>query len=195
MTAHGKKTNHRQSLALALIGGGLLLLGIAALVSLLGSNPGARAGAAAVVIPAEVDFPAPQLELTDLQGAPVSLADFSGQVVLVNNWATWCPPCKAEIPALTRFYEKYKDRGFVLLGVMADEMTLPELEEFAKQYGLRYPVIKLDYEVGDHFGLPAGFPTTYVYDRTGHLRFEEKRAIREASFEKLLVELLAEPAG
>ena len=54
-------------------------------------------------------------------------------------------------------------------------------------------VIKLDYEVGDHFGLPSGFPTTYVYDRTGHLRFEERRAINEAKFGRLLEELLAEP--
>jgi thiol-disulfide isomerase/thioredoxin len=137
----------------------------------------------------------PGVTFVDMDGRAITPDDLRGKVVAVNFWATWCPPCKAEIPALTRFYEKYKDRGFVLLGVMADEMTLPELEEFAKQYGLRYPVIKLDYEVGDHFGLPAGFPTTYVYDRTGHLRFEEKRAIREASFEKLLVELLAEPAG
>jgi cytochrome c biogenesis protein CcmG, thiol:disulfide interchange protein DsbE len=136
----------------------------------------------------------PGITFVDMDGQAITPDDLRGKVVAVNFWATWCPPCRAEIPALTRFYEQYKDRGFVLLGVMADEVSVPELEEFSRSTGLRYPVIKLDYEVADHFGLPAGFPTTYVYDRTGHLRFEEKKAIRESKFRDLLEELLAEPA-
>jgi hypothetical protein len=70
---------------------------------------------------------------------------------------------------------------------------LPQLEQFAEKYGLRYPVIQLDHEVGKAFGIPRGFPTTYVYDRTGRLRFEEPRAIRESAFQVTLEELLAEP--
>ncbi|HTM23446.1 MAG TPA: redoxin domain-containing protein [Kofleriaceae bacterium] len=136
----------------------------------------------------------PGITFVDMEGQAFAPADLAGKVVVVNFWATWCPPCKAEIPALTRFYEKYRDRGLVLLGVVADEVTVPELEEFAAANQLRYPVIKMDYDVTDSFGLPAGFPTTYVYDRTGHLRFQESRQIRESKFDGVLRELLDEPA-
>jgi thiol-disulfide isomerase/thioredoxin len=136
----------------------------------------------------------PAVTFVDTEGQAITPDQLAGKVVAVNFWATWCRPCATEIPALTRFYERYKDQGFVLLGVMADEVDNSELERFASQYGLRYPVIRLDFEVGDAFGMPAGFPTTYVYDRSGRLRFEEKRAIREARFELVVDELLAEPA-
>lgn len=136
----------------------------------------------------------PGVTFVDSEGQAITPEQLEGKVVAVNFWATWCHPCKVEIPALTRFYERYQDKGFVLLGVLADDVDNTELEAFAREFGLRYPVIRLDYEVGDAFGLPRGYPTTYVYDRTGRLRFEEMRAIREAPFEKLITELLAEPA-
>ncbi len=136
----------------------------------------------------------PGITFVDAEGQAITPEQLIGKVVAVNFWATWCHPCKIEIPALTRFYERYKDQGFVLLGVLADDVDNTELEAFAREFGLRYPVIRLDYEVGDAFGLPRGYPTTYVYDRAGRLRFEEMRAVREAPFEKLIKELLAEPA-
>ena len=67
-----------------------------------------------------VDFPAPGIELTDLVGNPVALADYRGQVVLLNNWATWCPPCVQELTVLDRLYKTYRDKGLVVVA-LSDE--------------------------------------------------------------------------
>jgi len=135
----------------------------------------------------------PEVTFVDTDGRAITPEELSGKVVAVNFWATWCGPCKSEIPTLTRLYERYRERGFVLLGVMNDDVDNSELEAFARQYGLRYPVIRLDYDVGDAFGLPAGFPTTYIYDRSGHLRYDKMGAVREREIEQLLGDLLADP--
>ena len=111
-----------QILAMALIGAGLVVVGVVAFVLL--SKPPATASDApslSSAIPARVDSPAPALSLTDLQGQPVSLADYQGQVVLVNNWATWCPPCKAEMPVLKAYYEDHRRQKFVIIGIEAGE--------------------------------------------------------------------------
>jgi thiol-disulfide isomerase/thioredoxin len=78
-----------------MIGTGLLLLGVVTLVVLPKPEAAAGSGSGYSSIPIEVNYPSPELSLTDLQGLPVSLEDHLGKVVLVNNWATWCPPCKA----------------------------------------------------------------------------------------------------
>jgi thiol-disulfide isomerase/thioredoxin len=70
-----------------------------------------------LAVPAKVNFPAPELTLMDLQGRARSLADYRGQVVLINLWATWCPPCKEEMPTLQAFYEQHKERGFVIVAI------------------------------------------------------------------------------
>ncbi|HSQ40546.1 MAG TPA: TlpA disulfide reductase family protein, partial [Anaerolineales bacterium] len=72
-------------------------------------------------IPAEVNYPAPELALENLNGGTESLADFLGKVTLVNNWATWCPPCKAELPTLVAFYNEHAAEGFVIIGIEAGE--------------------------------------------------------------------------
>lgn len=186
----------RRGLVLAALAGGALALSCGG-DSDSGGIPGVKSARAACKSEAGKSGGSeclPGITFVDTDGQAITPDQLAGKVVAVNFWATWCHPCKVEIPALTRLYEKYKDQGFVLLGVMGDDVGNPELEAFSREFGLRYPVIRLDYEVGDAFGLPRGYPTTYVYDRTGRLRFDEMRAIREAPFEKLIRELLAEPA-
>ncbi|HEX9333586.1 MAG TPA: TlpA disulfide reductase family protein, partial [Anaerolineales bacterium] len=68
-------------------------------------------------VPVKVSFPAPKLTLTDTQGISHSLADYRGQIVLVNLWATWCPPCKEEMPTLEAFYNKHKEEGLEIIAV------------------------------------------------------------------------------
>src|SRR5215211_5577450 len=74
-------------------------------------------------VPVKVNFSAPELTLMDTQGISRSLADYRGQVVLVNLWATWCPPCKEEMPALQSFYDKYRGKGFVVIGINDGDPT------------------------------------------------------------------------
>ncbi len=94
-------------------------------------------------IPApQAGFLAPDFTLTTLEGETVSLSDFRGQAVLVNYWATWCPPCKAEMPAMQRTYEAYRDQGFVVLAVNAtNQDALADVEAFVREYGLTFPVL------------------------------------------------------
>ena len=165
-------TTRLKPLPLVLIGVGLVLLGVLAWVLLprLGgvlskSNIGDQARA----IPVEVNFPAPELSLTDLQGNAVSLADFRGKVVLVNNWATWCPPCKAEMPSLQTYYEKNKDRGFEIVAIEAGE-PVDEVAAFVGRLGLTFKV----WPDLEQKALAAfrgySLPNTYVIDEGGQVR-------------------------
>ena len=183
---------------LALAGAGLLILGILAGVLLLqnktgtgSSQPDSENVELPSVVPAQVNFPAPDLSLNDVEGNPVSLADYRGQVVLVNNWATWCPPCKAEMPALQAYYEDHQDQGFVLVAIEAGEPA-DEVAQFASDYGLTFPVW-LDpdsaaLEAFNNFTLPS----SYVIDAQGTVRLAWSGAISREMLEKYLTPLLEE---
>jgi peroxiredoxin len=189
MKLRRKRSNQSQVLALALIGGGLLLLGTAALVLLPRPDTNAGTEALGLVIPAEVNFPAPHLELTDLQGAPVSLADFSGQVVLLNNWATWCPPCKAEMPTLQAYYEDYQAQGFTIVAIEAGEPRA-EVADFVRSYGLTFPVWPDPTQMALSAFRNDALPSTYVIDRDGAIRLTWNGAITRQALEKYVTPLL-----
>ena len=113
--------------AVALLGAGALLYGILVF----------RSGSNTPVTPA----PAPALTLPDLTGKPVSLSDYKGKVVLVDFWATWCDPCLAEMPDLKEVHEKYKDRGFAILGVSVDEDGPEAVAAFARENSVPYQLL------------------------------------------------------
>lgn len=116
-------------------------------------------------------FAAPDFQLPLLGGGEVALADLRGNVVIVNLWASWCPPCRAEMPALQEVYEAYRDRG---LEVLAVNTTYQDSEgaaaRFVQEYGLRFPV-PLD-QTGDvsRSYLLRALPTTFFIDRDGVIR-------------------------
>ncbi len=111
--------------------------------------------------------PAPIFELPDINGKKVSLADFKGKVVLINFWATWCGPCKAEMPSLNNLYAAFKNEGFVVLAVSLDPSEKP-VRSFVAEKGLAFPVL-MDPEKEVYFDLYAAFamPTSFLIDRKG----------------------------
>lgn len=137
----------------------------------------------------------PDLGYVDTDGTAWTREGLAGKVVMVNFWATWCAPCKAEIPALTATYRRHASEDFVLLGVMMDSDDVSEqaLATFAQSVGLDYPVVPIDSEIWSAFDAPDALPMTFIYDRTGKLRLRHRGALSEGQLEGIVQELLAEP--
>ena len=119
--------------------------------------------------PPQVDGPAPPFTLNDVEGHPVSLTDYKGKIVLLNFWATWCEPCKKEMPEIQAAYEQYKDRGFVVLGVNFGENPDPAVS-FVHHGRLTFPVL-LDRKVNvaERYGV-LGLPVSFFIDADGMIR-------------------------
>lgn len=113
---------------------------------------------------------APDFELLDLDGTPVKLSDYRGKVVLVNIWATWCPPCVRETPRLVRVYDAYRDQGFVLLGVNTTyQDKVEDVRKFARSEQISYPIL-LDTEgKASETYVSRLMPTSYLIDRDGKI--------------------------
>jgi peroxiredoxin len=112
---------------------------------------------------------APAWELTDLEGKTVHSADFKGKVVVLDFWATWCPPCRAEIPDFIVLENKYSDKGLAVIGVSVDQASLKTVKAFAEKNGINYPVVLADNKIVDAFGGIDGLPTTFIIDRNGNI--------------------------
>ncbi|HET7143858.1 MAG TPA: TlpA disulfide reductase family protein [Anaerolineales bacterium] len=174
--------------AMLMIGTGLVATGLM-LIILVGNS--AATAQDFSVVPIKVDFPAPELSLVDLAGNNVSLKDHLGSVVLVNLWATWCPPCKEEMPTLQAFYEKYNSSGFVLLAIDQEE-SIEIVTPFVKEYGLTFPVwLDEDYQSQRVFNT-MNLPSSYVIDRVGTVRLMWIGGISKRNLEKYVPDLILE---
>lgn len=122
---------------------------------------------------------APDFELQSLDGKKVKLSHFRGKKVLLNFWATWCPPCRMEMPHMEKFYEEFKDKDVVVLAVNLSmtEKSVNDVPIFVKQYGLSFPVV-LDEngEVSGNYQVIA-YPTSYIIDSQGVIRNKFQGAI------------------
>jgi cytochrome c biogenesis protein CcmG/thiol:disulfide interchange protein DsbE len=131
---------------------------------------------------------APAFTLVDVKGTTVSLGDLKGQVVLLNFWATWCPPCKAEIPDFIDFQKKYAARGLRIVGIALDEKEA--VETYLSSSPLNYLVLLGDQSVAARYGNIESIPTTFLIDRDGVIRHVavglQQRAEWERSIEALL---------
>lgn len=106
--------------------------------------------------------------LKDQNNQPVKLADYKGKVVIVNFWATWCGPCKVEIPDFVKLYAEYKDKGLVIVGISVDDSP-EQLQAFMREYNMNYPVVQMRPEVEDAWGPFYGYPTSFIVSRDGSI--------------------------
>jgi peroxiredoxin len=139
--------------------------------------------------------PAPDFSLQTPDGQVVRLSDYRGKAVLINLWATWCPPCQAEMPAIQAAYEKYKDRGLVVLGIdFTAQDNLPDVVAFVSQFNLTFPVL-LD-EDGSissvSYGM-RGLPDSYFIDPAGVVRRIVTGAIPSDKLDQFIEEIIPQP--
>lgn len=196
----GKRKNRRQLsrvMPLILIGSGLIILGVLGFVlwpkteaaSDMAADTTLDSGGQSSSIPVQVEFPAPNLKLSDLDGKPVSLDDYRGQIVLVNNWATWCPPCKAEMPSLQAYYDSHRHDGFTIVAIDAGD-SAAAVQAFVRDYGLTFPVWSdPEMEALDAFRNKS-LPSSYVIDGSGTVRLAWTGAISREMLEKHVTPLL-----
>jgi len=172
---------------MGLVGVGLVVVGVAAWVLL--PRLITRGQASISAVPALVNYAAPELKLTDLQGNPVSLADYRGMVVLVNNWATWCPPCKEEMPTLQAYYEAHRGQNFTIIAIEAGEPA-NEVADFVQRYGLTFqiwtdPTLKATVAFRN-----PGLPSSYVIDTSGKVRLAWAGATSREALDQYVTPLL-----
>lgn len=136
--------------------------------------------------------PAPDFSLQDLKGSRISLSDYRGKVLFLNFWATWCPPCRAEIPGFVEVYKEYKNKGMEIIGLSVDEMSEGDLLAFVEKYEMNYPVafatekIVGDYEPGQYI------PTTIIIDKQGKIRHKHIGLMRKEALIRYFQNLTGE---
>lgn len=128
-------------------------------------------------------------KLTTLDGGKWSLADYRGKVVLVNFWASWCPPCRMETPDLVNVHNKYAARGFSVVGITLDETPNEDVPPFVKRYGIPYPILLPSPEVGQNI---TSLPTSLLIDRSGRVAKTYHGIVTESALERDVEALLGE---
>jgi cytochrome c biogenesis protein CcmG, thiol:disulfide interchange protein DsbE len=158
----------RAKLMMASTGASLIALGIL-LIAWLWSDRAPAPAADFAAVPVEVEYAAPALDLTALDGTPVSLSDLEGSVVLVNLWATWCLPCREEMPVLQEFYQVHRRDGFVLVAINQEE-SADMVRQFADDHDLTFPMWLDPQYLAQREFHTTYLPSSYVIDRTGTVR-------------------------
>jgi peroxiredoxin len=157
-----------------------------------------RAAAAALVLSvaspaaagpaAKVGRPAPNFRLTTFSKQKLTLADMKGKVVVINHWATWCGPCKAEMPMMSAFHRRYKDQGFEIFGVTTED-SVPDYKLKGVANALSYPLVT---KFSGAYPILGGVPTSYVIDRKGIVRYAKVGSFEGSDFYALILPLLKE---
>jgi cytochrome c biogenesis protein CcmG, thiol:disulfide interchange protein DsbE len=179
----------KNNLGVALFVIGLFLVGTVLIFYLSGFQQKALDASEIILPPATVSYAAPKLSLTGLDDKTVSLEDYHGKVVLVNNWATWCPPCKDEMPELQAYYSAHIGEDFIIVAIESGESAATVMD-FVQNMELSFPVWL------DPQGLAlAAFknwdlPSSYLIDRNGIVRMIWTGPLNRATLEKYITPLL-----
>jgi peroxiredoxin len=186
-----RKPDRRRTALITFFAGGIFLLGAGLIPLIAAAQQKALAGASPIIAPVMLDSAAPDLVLKDLAGRAVSISDLRGQMILVNNWATWCPPCKDEIPELEAYQAAHQAEGFLVVAIESGE-SAEQVAAFVRENGVTLTVW-LD---------PSGsaldafqnwdLPSSYLIDREGSLRMAWTGAVNQATLEKYVTPLLEE---
>ena len=169
---------------------GVILIVVAVFSSSIQSSPGSGAAQGNLsTIPAEVNYPAPELALENIAGKTEALTDYRDQVVLVNNWATWCPPCKAEMPTLAAFYDAHASEGFMIVAIEAGDAK-DQVQAFADQLQLPFAIWLDPKGASLNAFKNSALPNSYVIDRTGTVRLMWTGEITREMLEKYVTPLL-----
>jgi peroxiredoxin len=138
---------------------------------------------------------APDWQLSDVDGKPVKLSDFKGKVVILDFWATWCPPCRREIPGFVAIQKKYAEKGFTVIGVSVDEQGPSVVKPFIHQLGMNYPVVMGTPKIVVDYGGIEAIPTTFIIDRQGNVVTSFQGFTDQATFESVIGPLLENTRG
>jgi peroxiredoxin len=184
--------HQKRNIFIAVVSGlGLILLAAVSAIMLANPEASGISGDNLSTVPAEVNYPAPQLTLENISGKTEALADFRDKVVLVNNWATWCPPCKAEMPTLVAFYNEHQSDGLMIIAIEAGEAK-DQVQRFAEQYQMPFAVWLDPQGKAVNAFKNQSLPSSYVIDRSGIVRLMWTGEINREALEKYVTPLLAE---
>jgi peroxiredoxin len=139
----------------------------------------------------EVGTTAPAFALPDLEGKTVSSAEFAGKVVVLDFWATWCPPCREEVPHFVRLQSKYRAQGLQIVGLSVDAGGAKDVAPFADEYNVNYTMLLANDELVKAFGNITFLPTTFVLDRQGKIVKKFTGIASPEAFEAVIAPLLA----
>jgi peroxiredoxin len=168
----------------------LVAAGIAVSMTLGGCGSSKSVSAASSTKPDKDRQRAPEFELKDADGKTVRLSDYKGKVVLLDFWATWCGPCKIEIPWFIDFERKYKDQGFSVVGVSMDEEGWTVIKPFVSELAINYRILQGNDSTADLYGGVNALPTTFLIDREGKVAWKHEGLAGKDTFEDGIRKLL-----